>query len=46
MIHFIKAKERYHYQTDWLSTYRHFSFDHYRDPQNMGFGPPTISGIR
>jgi redox-sensitive bicupin YhaK (pirin superfamily) len=38
MISVIKAQDRYHHQTDWLSTYWHFSFDHYWDPQNVSFG--------
>lgn len=38
MIRVIKSKDRYHHQTDWLSTYWHFSFDHYWDPTNVSFG--------
>ena len=38
MIQIIKNSERYHFESDWLSTYWHFSFDHYHDPTNMGFG--------
>jgi hypothetical protein len=38
MIKIIKNEQRYHYENDWLSTYWHFSFDHYYDPANMGFG--------
>lgn len=38
MIQVIKSKDRYHHQTDWLSTYWHFSFDHYWDPSNVSFG--------
>jgi redox-sensitive bicupin YhaK (pirin superfamily) len=38
MIQHIKAQARYHHQTDWLSTYWHFSFDHYWDPANVSFG--------
>jgi redox-sensitive bicupin YhaK (pirin superfamily) len=34
----IRAGDRYHHQTDWLSTYWHFSFDHYYDPENISFG--------
>jgi redox-sensitive bicupin YhaK (pirin superfamily) len=34
----IRAGERYHHQTEWLSTYWHFSFDHYYDPANVSFG--------
>ena len=38
MIHIIRSAERYHFETDWLSTYWHFSFDHYHDPANISFG--------
>ena len=38
MLSVIKANDRYHHQTDWLSTYWHFSFDHYWDPANVSFG--------
>ena len=38
MIRIIRNHERYHFQSDWLSTYWHFSFDHYYDPANKGFG--------
>lgn len=34
----IRANERYHHETEWLSTYWHFSFDHYYDPANVSFG--------
>lgn len=34
----IRSKDRYHHETDWLSTYWHFSFDHYHDPANLSFG--------
>jgi redox-sensitive bicupin YhaK (pirin superfamily) len=42
MIQIIKNDERYHFEQDWLSTYWHFSFDHYHDPRNMGFGPLRV----
>ena len=42
MIDIIKSSERYHFETDWLSTYWHFSFDHYYDPQNVSFGPLRV----
>jgi redox-sensitive bicupin YhaK (pirin superfamily) len=42
MIQTIKAGERYHFETDWLSTYWHFSFDHYYDPKNTHFGPLRV----
>ncbi|HEY7544162.1 MAG TPA: pirin family protein [Blastocatellia bacterium] len=42
MINIIRNDRRYHFQSDWLSTYWHFSFDHYYDPANMGFGPLRV----
>ncbi len=42
MIHVIPNGERYHFETDWLSTYWHFSFDHYHDPTNVSFGPLRV----
>lgn len=42
MIRVIKANEHFHHKEDWLSTYWHFSFDFYRDPQNMNFGPLRV----
>jgi quercetin 2,3-dioxygenase len=42
MIQIIASKDRYHFETDWLSTYWHFSFDHYHDPANMNFGPLRV----
>ena len=38
MLQVITSGERYHVENDWLSTYWHFSFDHYRDPKNISFG--------
>ena len=38
----VRAKDRYHHRTDWLSTYWHFSFDHYYDPRNVSFGPLRV----
>lgn len=38
MLKLIKANDRYFFQTDWLQTYWHFSFDHYHDPNNMNWG--------
>lgn len=38
MIKVIRSEERFHFESDWLSTYWHFSFDRYYDPNNMGFG--------
>jgi redox-sensitive bicupin YhaK (pirin superfamily) len=42
MIQTIRAEDRYHLETDWLSTNWHFSFDHYHDPNNMNFGPLRV----
>ena len=42
MIQTIRSKDRYHAETDWLSTNWHFSFDHYHDPNNMNFGPLRV----
>lgn len=42
MIHVIRSGDRHHFETDWLSTYWHFSFDHYRDPKNMNWGPLRV----
>jgi redox-sensitive bicupin YhaK (pirin superfamily) len=42
MIQTIRAKDRYHLETDWLSTNWHFSFDTYHDPNNMNFGPLRV----
>lgn len=42
MIKIVKGNDRYHFESDWLSTYWHFSFDHYFDPKNMNFGPLRV----
>jgi quercetin 2,3-dioxygenase len=42
MIQTIRSKDRYHAESDWLSTNWHFSFDHYHDPSNMNFGPLRV----
>jgi redox-sensitive bicupin YhaK (pirin superfamily) len=42
MIQIIRSKDRYHFETDWLSTNWHFSFDHYHDSNNMNFGPLRV----
>ena len=42
MIHITKSAERYHLEADWLSTYWHFSFDHYYDSANVSFGPLRV----
>lgn len=38
----IKAKDRFHVESDWLSAYWLFSFDRYYDPNNMNFGPLRV----
>ena len=38
----IPARDRFHQESDWLSTYWLFSFDHYYDPRNVSFGPLRV----
>ena len=38
----IRAKDRFHIESDWLSAYWLFSFDSYYDPNNMTFGPLRV----
>src|SRR5262247_4530451 len=38
----IKAKDRFHIESDWLSAYWLFSFDRYYDPKNVTFGPLRV----
>lgn len=42
MIQIIKAEDRFHLESDWLSAYWLFSFDRYYDPQNVSFGPLRV----
>src|SRR5712692_6274096 len=42
MMQIIRSADRYHFENEWLSTYWHFSFDHYHDPANMSFGPLRV----
>jgi len=42
MIQTIPSKDRYHHETEWLSTNLHFSFADYHDPNNMSFGPLRV----
>lgn len=42
MTQIIRAGDRYHHDAGWLSTYWHFSFDHYHDPANIQFGPLRV----
>lgn len=37
MIYLIRAAQHYHDVHGWLSTYHHFSFNDYYDPQNMNW---------
>jgi redox-sensitive bicupin YhaK (pirin superfamily) len=38
----IRANDRFHIESDWLSAYWLFSFDRYYDPNNMTFGPLRV----
>ncbi len=38
----IRANERFHLESDWLSAYWLFSFDRYYDPNNLNFGPLRV----
>lgn len=38
----IKANDRFHLESDWLSAYWLFSFDRYYDPANLNFGPLRV----
>lgn len=38
----IRAKDRFHLESDWLSAYWLFSFDRYYDPNNLTFGPLRV----
>ncbi|HEV3218367.1 MAG TPA: pirin family protein [Candidatus Acidoferrales bacterium] len=42
MTQIIRSADRYHFETDWLSTHWHFSFDQYHDPANISFGPLRV----
>lgn len=43
MIKITRSNEHYHNtDMDWLSSYWHFSFDHYQDPEKMNFGPLRV----
>jgi redox-sensitive bicupin YhaK (pirin superfamily) len=42
MIEVIRGSDRYHIENEWLSSYWHFSFDHYYDAANMSFGPLRV----
>src|SRR5215470_10356539 len=38
----IRAEDRFHLESDWLSAYCQISFDRYYDPNNMTFGPLRV----
>lgn len=42
MIKVKKAQEHYEGKSDWLTTYHHFSFAEYFDPNNVNFGPLRV----
>lgn len=42
MIQIIKEQEQYKGETDWLTTYHHFSFAEYYDPSKVNFGPLRV----
>ncbi len=42
MIQADRQARRYHFENEWLSTYWHFSFDHYYDPDRTQFGPLRV----
>jgi quercetin 2,3-dioxygenase len=42
MIQIIKEQEQYKGETDWLTTYHHFSFAEYYDPSRVNFGPLRV----
>jgi len=42
MLQVIKADEHYKGQHDWLTTYHHFSFGEYHNPEKMNFGPLRV----
>jgi redox-sensitive bicupin YhaK (pirin superfamily) len=42
MIKIIMANEHYKNESDWLTTYHHFSFADYQNPDKMNFGPLRV----
>lgn len=38
----IRASEHYQNKADWLTTYHHFSFADYQNPDKMNFGPLRV----
>ena len=41
-VRIIRANEHYQNKTDWLTTYHHFSFADYQNPDKMNFGPLRV----
>lgn len=42
MLKLRQAEDIFHTEGGWFSANWHFSFDHYRDPEYMGFGPLRV----
>jgi redox-sensitive bicupin YhaK (pirin superfamily) len=42
MYQITRNQERHHFENNWLSTYWHFSFADYYDPDNVSFGPLRV----
>lgn len=42
MIQITKEQEQYKGESDWLTTYHHFSFAEYYDPSRVNFGPLRV----
>ncbi|MFB6346607.1 MAG: pirin family protein [bacterium] len=42
MIDVRRQEDHFHHERSWLKTDWHFSFSHYRDPDNMNFGPLRV----
>lgn len=42
MIRIIKEQEQYKGENEWLTTYHHFSFAEYYDPNKVNFGPLRV----
>jgi len=42
MIKIIKASEHYKSEMDWLTSYHHFSFADYYNPEKMNYGPLRV----
>lgn len=42
MIKIVKAEEHFKFEYDWLTTYHHFSFGEYYNPEKINFGPLRV----